>query len=286
MQKFGKKLITTGLVSLVMGISFPNFNELKAQTPQQEQEQSQEKNPYISEYDKYKMYYRIENNSNAFKSALKTYNKAYKLFEREDLAIKAAERDYDKAVEKATGKVAEKFPSLDPIYRIYYKALIANLMPNEKNKGSTVIKYCDLDSDDFYDFVFTLNNVSASGKGILVWEGFRFYSETKKIDYILDFCNPPCEEDIVRKEYNGITQQEALSIGKNFVKRINNFIAVQSKFNRFNAGPLDTLIRQQAWQWYTKMEDGKYKFIRTGFPIYKYFSESEIGRIENALNEK
>jgi len=159
--------------------------------------------------------------------------------------------------------------------------------PKEQNQGNIFIHYMDTNDDGFFNSML-IQNVENK---LTMLENFKFYPATKKIDYTLDFRKreggktPDKCEQVLEKSYDGITLQEAHSIGENFVKRANRLISAQKRYNRFNTSPLDSLVREEKWEWGIKYKEGKYEFARTGFPIYKHFSEQEIKTLEDALKQ-
>jgi len=117
-----------------------------------------------------------------------------------------------------------------------------------------------------------------------------FHTNEKQIDYTLEIyknCEKTLEdcENIISKKYERISIEEAHSIGEDFVNRINKIVTSQNDFNRFNTEPIDKLLREEANTWKTKYIDGKYKLVNFGFPIYKYLSEEEISKIEEAISD-
>jgi len=171
--------------------------------------------------------------------------------------------------------------------RVYGKVIRAWLCdcPKEQNQGNIFIHYMDTNDDEFFNSIF-IQNVESP---LTTIEIFKFYLATGKIDYTLDFRkhevskSPDKCEQVLEKSYKGITLKEAHSIGENFVKRANRLISTQKRYNRFNTAPLDSLVREEKWEWGIKYKEGKYEFARTGFPIYKHFSEQEIKTLEDAL---
>jgi len=253
--------LVTGLTFLgLVGLGTPNYiqaqtyiktqkNYLKAQN--QTKEQTQETNPWFDK--KYKMYFEIE--------------------KAEDMG--------------GTSFTSPLVPTK------FYKELRAWLtsFPKEYKSGDIWLYYNDLNDDGFYEYIY---NVKYEGP-ITIIEKFRFYSKTEKIeekiDYTLDFrefeTGFPADEQkqILEKKYKEITQKEAYDIGEDFVKRAMDLLNVQDEFSRFNPDPLDSLIREEKYQWEVGWKEGKKKFTRTGFPIYKHFSEQEIKKLEDFLNK-
>ena len=169
--------------------------------------------------------------------------------------------------------------------RVYGKVMYSwlSFSPKEQNQGNIFIYFFDTNNDGFFNSILLQN----AENSLTIIENFKFYLATGKIDYTLDFrknesgkSSDKCEQ-VLEKSYKGITLKEAHSIGENFVKRANRLISTQKRYNRFNTAPLDSLVRQEKFEWDIKLQE----FTKTGFPIYEHFSEQEIKKLEDILNQ-
>ena len=156
-----------------------------------------------------------------------------------------------------------------------------SINPKEKNFGSLWFHFGDTDNDGSYDYTIIQNNFVGN---MGIEESFKFHLDKKELNYTLKFqgmCGKPINECaiILEKNYSRITMEEAQSIGEDFVERIKKIYNVQNSFSRFNANPLETLVREEAGMW-------KYKFIKTGFPIEKYLTKEEIDKIKSYFFER
>jgi len=157
-----------------------------------------------------------------------------------------------------------------------------SISPKEKNFGSLWFRFGDTNNDGSYDYTIIQNNFVGN---IGIEESFKFYLDKKELDYTLRFqnmCGKPINECeiILEKYYSRITMAEAQAMGEDFTDRVKKIYNIQNNFDRFLPNYLETLVREEAGRWQYTSGD---HFIKTGFPINKYFTKEEIDKINSSI---